>query len=160
MKICIPVSFALLLWNSHFAFAQSDSAAEEKAVLKTVYALFDGMRAGDSLLVKAVFHPQARLMTTSFSPQTQETLVREESPWAFARAIGQPHDKAYDERLHTAEVRIDGPLAMVWTEYTFYLGDQKNHCGVNAFQLVKTPEGWKILVVMDTRRREPCPDRK
>ncbi|NJL13649.1 MAG: nuclear transport factor 2 family protein [Microscillaceae bacterium] len=133
-------------------------AAEEKAVLKTVYALFEGMRAGDSLQVKAVFHPQARLMTTSVSSQNQETSVREESPWDFARAIGQPHDQVYDERLRTSEVRIDGPLATVWTEYTFYLGEQKSHCGVNAFQLIKTAAGWKILLITDTRRREPCPE--
>ena len=54
------------------------------------------------------------------------------------------------------EVRIDGGLATVWAEYTFRVNDTISHCGVDAFQLVRTGDGWKILFVSDTRRTTGC----
>jgi hypothetical protein len=45
---------------------------------------------------------------------------------------------------------------LLFPEYTFYVGDQMSHCGVNAFQLMKTTEGWKIIGITDTRRKDNC----
>jgi hypothetical protein len=53
-------------------------------------------------------------------------------------------------------VHVDGGLASVWTEYAFYVGERLNHCGVDAFHLVRTAEGWRIIDLADTRRREGC----
>jgi hypothetical protein len=76
----------------------------------------------------------------------------------FLRAIGTPHPQMFDERMANERVLIDGPYAVAWVDYTFYLGDQKSHCGVDAFQLVRRPTGWRIFGLTDTRRRESCPD--
>jgi hypothetical protein len=62
------------------------------------------------------------------------------------------------ERIANERVLIDGPYAVAWMDYTFYLGDQKSHCGVDSFQLVRRPAGWRIFAITDTRRRENCPD--
>ncbi|MCS3859218.1 hypothetical protein [Salinibacter ruber] len=51
------------------------------------------------------------------------------------------------------EVRVDGPLASAWVPYVFYRGDERSHCGVNAVQLVRGPDGWRILQLTDTRRQ-------
>ena len=51
---------------------------------------------------------------------------------------------------------MDGPLATVWVEYSFYLGTRLNHCGVDAFQVARGPDGWKIIALADTRRRTGC----
>jgi hypothetical protein len=40
--------------------------------------------------------------------------------------------------------------------YAFFAGDTFSHCGVNAFQLFKGADGWKIFHIADTRRREGC----
>jgi hypothetical protein len=45
----------------------------------------------------------------------------------------------------------------VWTRYAFYAGEQFSHCGVDAIQLGWTVDGWRIVALADTRRREGCP---
>ena len=62
----------------------------------------------------------------------------------------------WDERIGDIDVRIDGGLATAWMPYAFYLGDRFSHCGVNAFHLTLTSEGWKILHITDTRRTTDC----
>jgi hypothetical protein len=53
-------------------------------------------------------------------------------------------------------VLIDGNLASVWTDYKFYIGEKFSHCGVNSFQLFKGDDGWKIIYIIDTRRKDNC----
>ncbi len=135
--------------------AQSDDApasSPEAAVRATIDALFDGMRAGDSTAVRAVFTDGARLQTALGPSDT--TAVRTTPIDAFVEAVGQPHEKVWDERVWDVEIRVDGPLASAWVPYVFYHGDERSHCGVNAMQLVRRSDGWKILQLTDTRRRK------
>ena len=60
----------------------------------------------------------------------------------------------YEERISDYQVRIDGIMATVWTPYEFYLNDEFHHGGVNAFQLFRGEEGWKIVSISDTRRKK------
>jgi hypothetical protein len=130
--------------------------AREREVIDVVQRLFDAMRAGDSAAARVLFEPGTRLQTVA-TPQGIVT-VSEDSLGMFMRAIGTPHTRQYDERIANERVLIDGPYAVAWVDYTFYLGDQKSHCGVDAFQLVRRPAGWRIFGLTDTRRRENCPD--
>jgi hypothetical protein len=125
----------------------SRDAAQVRAAID---ALFDGMRAGDSSAVRAVFHENARLHTALGPSDT--TAVRATPIDQFVAAVGKPHEKVWDERIWDVEIRIDGPLASAWVPYAFYLGDELSHCGVNAVQLVRQEEAWKILQLTDTRR--------
>ncbi len=128
---------------------------EEAAVMAAVEAMFDAMRAGDSAAMRAVLHPAA----TGASVSVREgvpTLTREASLDGFVQAVGTPHEEVWDERIWDAEVRVDGNLATAWMKYAFYMGDQFSHCGVDAFQLFKGEDGWKVFHVADTRRREGC----
>jgi hypothetical protein len=130
--------------------------AREREVIDVVQRLFDAMRASDSAAARALFEPGARLHTVA---NRQGVLtVSEDSLGMFMRAIGTPRTQVYDERIANERVLIDGPYAFAWVDYTFYLGEQKNHCGVDAFQMVRRPTGWRIFGLTDTRRRENCPD--
>ena len=128
---------------------------EEAAVLAVVEAMFDAMRAGDSTAFRAVLHPTATGASV-FVREGQPTLAREASLEGFVQAVGTPHEQVWDEKIWDAEVRIDGLLATVWTPYAFYLGEELSHCGVDAFQLFKGENGWKVFHIADTRRREGC----
>ena len=64
----------------------------------------------------------------------------------------------WDERLRGTTVHVDGPLAAVWTGYAFYAGTRFSHCGVDAFQLARTADGWRIVSIADTRQRTGCPE--
>lgn len=132
------------------AAAQSPDAA----VRAVIDQLFDGMRAGDSTMVRAVFHTEARMWTIGERDGTP--VLREGSVDRFVTAVGTPHDQVWDERIWDVEIRIDGRMATAWVPYAFFLGNTFSHCGVNAFQLVDEGPGWHILALTDTRRQDGC----
>ena len=123
-------------------------------VLAVVHQLFDAMRARDSVALRAVFHPEARLMTT-FIDRAGSPAVRSAALDRFVTAVGSA-TVALEERFWDAEVRIDGGLATVWGPYAFYADGALDHCGVDAFQLARTAEGWKVIQIADTHRSEGC----
>lgn len=125
---------------------------ETEAVRSTIDRLFDGMRAGDSTAVRSAFHPDGGLHTAIGPSDT--SAVQSTPVDAFVEAVGEPHDKVWDERIWDVEIRIDGPLASAWVPYAFYHGEELSHCGVNAMQFVQTAEGWKIYQLTDSRRQE------
>jgi len=134
--------------------AQPDGAAAstpEEAVRATIEALFNGMRAGDSSAVRAVFHEDARLYTALGSGDT--SAVRGTPIDAFVEAVGQPHEKVGDERVWALEIRVDGPLASAWVPYVLYHGNERSHCGVNAMQFIRYADGWRLLQITDMRRQ-------
>lgn len=135
------------------ARAQAD---EEAAVRAVVIRLFDAMRAGDGSVFRELFTPDARLQTAAV--RRDGTVILDSTPVdTFAAFVSQPHDFVADERIDAWHVRIDGPLAVVTVDYSFYMGDRFSHCGIDAFQLFKSAEGWKIFQLTDTRRRTGCP---
>ena len=156
----VRLMFAVLLAcatgaGSAAAQATTQAATPEQEVKAVVERLFNGMRAGDSAAVHAVFHPQARLQTTAL--RQGEPVLRTDSIEAFLRAVGTPHTEVWDERVSNLEIRTDGELATAWMDYAFYLDDRFSHCGVNALQFFRTKDrGWQIIQIIDTRRRE-CP---
>jgi hypothetical protein len=120
-----------------------------------VRQLFDAMRAKDTVALRAVFHPEARLMGPGRDRDGKPT-VRVTSVDDFVRAVGSavPY---LDERIHDPETRVDGDLATVWTPYEFYADSAFSHCGVDALQLARIGKDWRIIQVADTRRRDGCP---
>jgi len=44
-------------------------------------------------------------------------------------------------------------LATAFTPYQFYYNGKQNHCGANAFTLVRIDGAWKIQSIIDTRRK-------
>jgi hypothetical protein len=132
----------------------ASAQSTEADVMAVITRLFDGMRAGDSAMVRSTLAPEARLMS-AFERDGVPTL-RPGSLDRFVTAVGTPHDEIWDERIWGTEVRIDDRLATVWTNFAFHLGTTLSHCGVNAFQLFHGAEGWKIINLVDTRRTEGC----
>jgi hypothetical protein len=70
---------------------------------------------------------------------------------SFMESVSKASGKL-DERISSPEVRVADNLATVWARYELYVNDKYNHCGIDAFQLVKTDIGWKISAIADTRR--------
>jgi hypothetical protein len=54
------------------------------------------------------------------------------------------------------KIQIDGDFAQAWCDYAFYVGHRFNHCGIDAFHLIREKDGWKIFHLADTRRKEGC----
>ena len=150
-RLGLLATFTLLCGAASFARAQS---AEEQEVLKPIRRLFDGMRKADTAVVRSAFHPDVSFMSTGV--RNGETVVRKESLDAFVKVIGTPRPEMLDERVWNEKTLIDGPLASVWMDYALFIGPRFSHCGVDAFQLAKMSDGWKIIAIADTRRTEGC----
>jgi reactive intermediate/imine deaminase len=135
---------------------RAQAADDRAAVMAVVKRLFDGMRAGDSAMVRSTLHPNAQLATALI--RDGKPVVQIDDLNQFIRAIGTPRKEVWDERISNERVEIDGPLASVWTDYSFYVDDTFSHCGVDAFQLARSDGGWRIMALADTRRRQGCPD--
>lgn len=152
LAICFSVLLSMVLFPMQGKAQQSE---DEKTIIKAIQQMFNGMRAGDSSMISAVFVPDAR-MGTAAKNREGKVVLRKGSLNRFLTQMATPHDQVYDEKIWSYEVRMDGPLAYVWTDYSFYLGEKLSHCGYNVFELVKLEEGWKITSIVDTRRKENC----
>jgi ketosteroid isomerase-like protein len=130
------------------------SDADQKAVRQTVDALFDAMRTSDSEAFSALFHEQARLMSTG--TRNGQPFLAQTDLAQFAESVADAEKGSLDERIWDVMIHIDGSLATAWTPYAFYHNGNFSHCGVNAFQMVASPDGWKILQITDTRQQEGC----
>ena len=136
-------------------YGQDTVVSEKDNVKRIIDQLFDGMRVGDSSMVLNVFASDAT-MASSFINKEGERILHKGSLANFAASVGTPHEEVWDERIWSYAIHIDGTLATAWTDYTFYLDDKLLHCGVNHFVLHQFEEGWKIISIIDTRRRKNC----
>lgn len=145
------VLFALLL-VSNLINAQSE---DEKAVKAVVVQLFDGMQKHDSTMIRACFHPSARMQSIGINRKTGALdLTTENSIDGFVKQIGSlPASVKIEERVLSYEIRVDAQMATAWTPYELYVNEKRQHCGVDAFQFYKTDKGWKIIALADTRRK-------
>ena len=132
---------------------QASATAEEREVLQVIQGTFDAMRARDTAALRAHFHPDARIVTTGM--RAGQPVSRTVSIDQFVASVGGAREEL-NERFWSPEVRIDDNLATVWTSYDFHVGGRFSHCGVDAFQLVRTTAGWRIIHVTDTHRTERC----
>lgn len=139
------------------AQSPASPASDEQAVLAVVQRTFDAMKARDTAAFRAVFAPGARLVAT-FTDREGKPGFREITTDRFAEMIAGWEAEVV-ERTFDPEVRIADNLATVWTAYDLHADGKFSHCGVDAFQLARTPDGWKIVAIADTQRREGCPTR-
>ena len=145
------VAFALLV--APLSAGAQDARSDVMSVVKR---LFDGMRAGDSTMIRSVFHPQARMISASIREGKPVARV-DASVDGFVKAVGTPRPQVLDERIWGEKVEIDGPLASVWVDYALYVGERFSHCGIDHFLLVTNEAGeWKIIELADTRRTVGC----
>lgn len=149
------ISFFLFVLLSTSSIAQKNISLDKQAVNTVIVTMFDGMREGDSAKVNSVFRKDVRMFST-YKKNTGESVLHEGNLFDFLKAIGTPHDEIWDEKIYDTTIQIDGDIAQVWTDYSFYIGDNFSHCGVDAFQLVRENNVWKIISLMDTRRKEGC----
>ena len=137
------------------ALRAQEPGSREAEVVAVLQKLFDGMRARDSVMIRSVFDPAARLVRAV--TRDGRTTVQVTTVDQFVSGIGRaPAGEELIERIYDPEVRIDGRLATIWTFYTFHLGERFSHCGIDAAQLLETDQGWKIVHLGDTMRRENC----
>ena len=153
------LSLTLLLALTVSGAGAQTAPPDDREVLATVQRLFDAMRTRDTATMRSLFAPGARLVGMR-TRQTGEVVMQDLSADQFAAFVARDTRAPWIERPWNPEVRVRGTLATVWAAYDFHFGTQFSHCGVDAVQLLKTPDrGWQIVSIADTFERDGCPRR-
>lgn len=147
----ICLTLFLVTFSGVKAFSQSD----EEQIEVLIRSLFEGMRTKNAGQVAAAFSEEALMQTVITKPEGNQ--VGSNAVADFVKRIATtPSETNLDERILDYQIKVDGAMASAWTPYRFYVNENFSHCGVNSFQLVKMANGWKIVYIIDTRRKEPC----
>ena len=130
---------------------------------EAIAQLFAAIARADTALASEVC-----MRNTTFRSVVSETSVsgfgggerRQEQTLAeFMTGLASLQPGQAEERTGAYDVRQDGSVASVVVPYQFYFGGERTHCGTNFFTLVRGGGGtWRIVDVLDTRRRSDCPD--
>lgn len=136
--------------------ATTTSPDDEQAVLAVVQRLFDAMRTKDTAAMRQLFDPNAALVGMRPGKDGAPPRVQRISAADFAAFVARDKREQWIERAWNPQVRVSGSLATVWAEYDFHFAQTFSHCGVDAVQLLKTAEGWRIMSLADTFVTEGC----
>lgn len=142
------------------AFAMAQNTSEEEQVKAVVETFFKGFHARDLIVMKAVFHEDPVIQTIGRNKEGKAKLETEELGKLLKGIVSIPLSNRFKEVLHDYLIKVDGDMANAWTPYSFYMNDTFSHCGVNNFQLLKQNDEWKIIYLIDTRRKEGCDYKK
>lgn len=151
MKILIPLLF---LVSAQTLFSQESGS---EAVKHTIDTFFDGFHRQDSTLLKQTVS-EGIILQTIAKNNDGRMFVKTEDFSEFIKGIaGIPDSVSFRETIKNYNIKIDGAMANAWTTYEFWLNDSFSHCGVNSFQLFNDGTSWKIIYLIDTRRKVDCP---
>lgn len=132
------------------AFAQEQQKQEVKS---TIELFFKSMHAKDTLGLKKVCSD--KMILQSIAETAKGSTFSDESTKDFFSSIASIPDAFHiEERLLDYKIEIDGTLAHAWTPYEFYINEKFSHKGVNSFTLYYENNAWKIIYIIDTRRKK------
>ena len=126
--------------------------SQNDEVKQVVVAFFKGFHAKDSTIIKSVC--AENMILQSIAESSKGSQIKNQNPQDFYRSIATiPSTMLFEERVLEYSIQVDGAMAHVWTPYEFYVNNKFSHKGVNAFTLFKDNGLWKIVYLIDTRRK-------
>jgi len=143
----------LLLFISSLLIAQNN---EKENIKKAVELFFDGFHNQDSTLIKSTTSTGIIMQTIGRDKEGTSVVKTSDFNNFLKSIVSIPDTTKFREKLLSFQIQVDGSMANAWTPYEFWINDTLSHCGVNSFQLHKQDGTWKIIYIIDTRRREDC----
>lgn len=126
--------------------------SQNDEVKQVVVTFFKGFHAKDSTIIKSVC--VENMILQSIAESSKGTQLKNQSSKDFYHSIATiPPTILFEEKLLDYSIQVDGAMAHVWTPYEFYLNGKISHKGVNAFTLFRDNGLWKIVYIIDTRRK-------
>lgn len=150
------MKFFLIVLTSIIVGTTAKAQTAEDSIKAVINKMFAGMKNADAASLKQCFADSMILQTIAKNKEGVE-YVRKDNPAGFIDFVSKQTVGAADEQVIFETIKVDGPLAIVWTPYKFYFNGKFSHCGVNSFQLVRLNGEWKIQYLIDTRRKDDCP---
>lgn len=125
--------------------------AEEATPAAMAQRLFDAMAAHDGAGARALFTPEANLVSVAPDGKVAVTPIEK-----WTDRLSTSKDK-WLERMWSPKIQEHGAIATVWAEYDFHVNGKFTHCGIDTFTLAKTNGGWRIAALVFTRETSECP---
>jgi len=149
----ITLFFLVILCYNQISSAQQ---TEEENIKNVISLFFKGIHEGDTLLINQTIARDLKIQTI-YTNDEGITVLRTDEVTHFLNNIASKNPESnWDEKLLSYSIKIDNNMANVWTPYEFYYNGIFSHCGVNSFQLFKENNHWKIIYLIDTRRKQNC----
>jgi len=130
--------------------AAQDTRAEQAAALAVADAALAAITRGDMAAFTDLMLPEAVEFPTSTREGVTRYSVRTRTEQREAKMT------SVTERGWSPEVRVNGPLAMVWYPYDLYRDGTWSHCGVDAFTLIKHNGRWRIATMAWSAEQPPA----
>jgi hypothetical protein len=148
-------SFFILVLVASLGFQLSWTSpnSEEKHVIAAVEQFFKALETRDADLARSILMPEGVIF--SVREEDGEKNIRATTHEQIIESLASSTEKML-ERMWDPKVLIHKEIAAVWTQYDFHREGKFSHCGVDAFNLIKTPEGWKISGIFYTVEKEGC----
>ena len=148
------ITIATTLLSIFLFFPQPTAAQSDRdEILAVVQRFFDTIASGDTAAGREIILLDGqyfRLLERDDSLDVRRTTHRQ-----FLENLSGDRQELL-ERMWDPTVLQQGPMAVVWTPYDFYIDGEFSHCGVDAFNLIQTSEGWKIAGIMYTVEPTGC----
>ena len=142
---------AITLFFSSSLIAQN---YENDSVKQTIVDFFDAFNNQDTIKLKVMAKGNINMQSISVNHEGK-TRLDENDYSSFVKNIASiPNDKTFEEKILGFDIKIDGNMANAWTPYEFWFDGNFSHCGINSFQLIKEDKTWKIIYLVDTRRKK------
>lgn len=129
------------------------SNAQKQEVQKCIDVFFEGFHQKDTFKLKSVCGDKVILQSISESKSKGNKLTNESTKDFYKSIASIPEATKFQEKILSYNIQIDGAMAHVWAPYEFYINDKLSHSGVNTFTLFKEKDNWKIVYLIDTRRK-------
>lgn len=146
----------ILILTLCFGLNTNAQKSETKNVKATIIEFFDAFHKQDTTVLKALVTDKIILQSISTNKEGK-TVLKEDNFYQFVKSIASiPKDQTFEEKLLDFNIQVDGNMANAWIPYEFWYQGKLSHCGVNSFQLIKDTDKWKIIYLVDTRRKDGC----
>lgn len=141
---------AACVWVYPVLAGPSSDASAESDVREVVERFRAAISSGDGETLRALFLPQGGAWL-SMDHRADDTQVRLATPLmkpgsyeAFAKAIERSPGR-HEEVFSDIDIHTDGTVASVDFDFVYVVDGKPVNRGLEAWQLAKTGDGWKIV---------------
>ena len=152
--LCRLLVFAALSMGMGLGWGRAQHTRDIPGVQAALSTFFEALNEGEPNLMKPLLADSLEMISI-FERRGRPNLRKVPAP-DFLEAVGQPREQSWLEVTRNVRVNLDGFLAQAWMDYSFFLGDNLHHCGVNNFTLLHDGEKWVIIALVDTQRKLDC----
>lgn len=146
-----PLMLAALVAATALPLAAQSRAADSLAVIAVADSALAAITRNEFNALGDLMIPEGTVIGTA---------MRGGAPTVRTRAIAvertQRSNGTITERGFGGTAMVAGNVATVWMPYDLYINGAWSHCGVDAFVLVRTTAGWRIVTLTYSIEQPPA----